>query len=141
MGDGMKSVLLSLLMACCQLEISTLATAQSLPTHYESAIPLEVSAVLTSSGYSQIMSKLMAVAANSGLALRISGFEVARIGNATFAYVHIATQANANFKGTWSYSGAVIGHILYGPMGEVYTDGVYYKPAENPPGGASVGNH
>lgn len=122
------------------LQLGSFAHADSsLVTNKE--IPQAVSAVFISPEYSSIIAKQTQIASTSGLVLRIDSFDVVTIGDSTFAYIFLATKFAADLNGSWTQAGSIVGNIQYGPMGEVLTDGVYFKPAEAGPGGASVGNN
>lgn len=129
----MKTTALLTLIMATVLSFTTLANAEN--------IPAEVSAVILAPGYSQILRKQLALAKQSGKTLRATAYDVVVIGDATIVSFKLATKFSADFGETWTEAGSLIAHISYGPLGEIVIDGLYFKPAEDIPGGASVGNN
>jgi hypothetical protein len=104
-------------------------------------LPIEVSALILSPQFTAEVQKQSVIATRSGKTLRVVGFSAQSYGSATYVYATLSAKISAEFQGAWQYAGTVIGVINYGPMGEPSVRGVYLKPVESPPGGASVGNH
>lgn len=105
------------------------------------SIPSEISALLASTEFSNIIRNQSTTATQSGRELRIVSLNVIKVGSHTYAAANLATKVKADIASPWSASGTIIGNIVYGPTGEASTDGVYYKPEGELPGGASVGNN
>lgn len=134
----MKRILLTV-----SLLLASLTSAQALfandPDAPSQAVPAEVSAVLLSPDYATLIAAQVQTARESGKELRIDHFSVLHLGDRTYAYVFLFQRVSANL-GQWSPYGQLVADIQYGPLGESTVGSIYFKPAEDLPGGGSVGN-
>ncbi len=128
----MKTFLFSLLAAC------TLFAARA-PANCD--LPKEVSALLLDSSYQQILDQQKQAAQQTGLTLHITSFDVLELPPARYVNVMLATSFSADVGHELTPAGSIVGSVVYGPLGEVGFDGIYFKPAGEGPGGASVGNN
>jgi hypothetical protein len=105
------------------------------------SIPEEISAVLLSAEYGQLLQELLQNATRSGLELRITGFDVVQLGANKFAYVFLATRQLSTHENSWSPGGYITASVKPGSQGAVLIDGLWYTPPSDLPGGVSVGSN
>lgn len=132
----MKNISLSILVILSLLGTQAIAK-NSAPS---AAIPSEVSALMLNSKFQNLLNKKNREARNSGRTLHIVSFDVLDLGSAKYASVALATNLSTDIVPELVPAGSIIGSISYGPLGESGFNGIYFKPAEEGPGGASVGN-
>lgn len=128
----MKSFILGLIATCTVLGSSSFASIK---------VPSEVSALLQEANYQQILNQKTQAARESGHTLHVTSFDILDISPAKYIYVMLATSISADVTHNLTPAGAIVGSIHYGPLGEIGFDGIYFKPVEEGPGGASVGNN
>jgi hypothetical protein len=103
-------------------------------------VPDEVSALLLSEQYSAIAKQVTERANQNGRTIKISNCNVETIADKKFVYLNLSQKITADLNSPWVPAGAIVGNVVYGPMGEIGFDGVYYQPPSELPGGATVGN-
>lgn len=105
------------------------------------SISIEASTLLLNQDFAKIVKQRGRVAAHSGQSLRIQSFSILDLGPSKYVYALLAEKSLADIDGKWTAAGTIVGSFQVGPQGELTLDGVYFKPQEEGPGGASVGNH
>jgi hypothetical protein len=138
----MKKIVLILLVSVFSISLAPKANADDIDASDMGGVPAEVSAVLTSPAYAKLIEERRVVAESSGRILKVRGFTINDFGPGhKYAYVFLVMRIAADAQGKWTPAGSIAGHIVYGPTGEITSDGIYFKPADDVPGGASVGNN
>lgn len=117
----------------------SLAVVGPVPASADPMIPAEVSAVLLSPEYAAAVAAEVRKANAAGLELRINDFSIVRLDGPVYVYLNLSRRPRASLDG-WTAYGELVAGIQYGPMGEIRIDSLYFTPAAEVPGGASVGN-
>jgi len=128
----MRNILIAVVMVCSLVNNSAFASSE---------LSAEVSGLLQEKSFHKELLEQKKVAASQGRTLRIVSLEVLDLGSTKYVYANLATKMSAELNGQLTPMGSIVGSISYGPMGEIGFDGIFYKPAEEGPGGASVGNN
>lgn len=100
----------------------------------------EVSKVLISPAYSQLIGKLNAITAQSNNVLRISGYNVVDLGLKKIVSFQLVMRQKNNSSSNWILAGSIVAYIIKSPTSGLQVEGIFYKPEGSYPGGASVGN-
>lgn len=119
------------------LVMSNVASATDLSQN----ISIEASTLLLNQGFAKIVKQRVKIASQSGRTLRIQSFSTLDLGRSKYIYAMLAEKKSAEIGGEWTAAGTIVGSLKNGPLDELTLDGVYFKPQEEGPGGASVGNN
>jgi len=133
----MKNLILALM-----LSMPLIFTQTTFATENDPGVQIlspEISAVLLTPEYAELITVEVRKAKASGKELRITDASVVRLEERTYVYLALSRRAQADLNG-WTPYGHIVAGIQYGPMGELTIDSLYFTPAGEPPGGGSVGN-
>ena len=125
----MKKILLTLTV----LALGFLSSANA------ATLPAELSAVLVSQQYAKIIASKSKAVRASGQTLQIASYQIHDDGNQVWVNLTLAQRPLAELNGELTVIGEIVGMLKLDPMGNFVIEAVYFKPAADIPGGASVG--
>lgn len=100
----------------------------------------EISALLASPRYLQILEDQNTIAARDKKEIRVHGLDVERSGLQTFAVARLVSRLQES-SNPWVSAGKIIGFVSYDTNGEALINYVVFKGDNQEPGGSSVGNN
>ena len=119
------------------LTLATLPALAQQPDPTPSISP-EASAFLLSPGFARVSQEHIRITSQSGRSLRLVSSSILVVGAKKYVFINLATKFSADVSASWVPYGHFASQIIQGPLGEVIADGAYFKPIDEPPGGASA---
>jgi hypothetical protein len=107
----------------------------------QASLSIEASALIQDVGFQKILNTRKSLASKNGRTLRINSFNILDLSPKKYIYATLSSKVSSDVGAKYISIGSIVGSIVYGPLGEVIFNGMYFKPEAAVPGGISVGNN
>ncbi len=103
-------------------------------------ISAEASAVLLSKEFADLSQELSAKAQQHGSKIQLTIINVSHADTQTIVSFTVEARVAADIGSKFEVTGEIVAMLSQTPSGEFAIDGLFFKPAAENPGGASIGN-